>query len=240
MEKEQFLSAITEYSSSINVMLSEEQKEMFYEYMNILLDWNQKINLTTIIKPEDIIIKHFIDSLTVLKYIKNEKINVIDIGTGAGFPGIPIKIANESNNVTLLDSLNKRVVFLDNVINELKLKDIVAVHARAEEYIKKEKREIYDIAVSRAVANMSTLLEYLLPYLKINGICVCMKGPNIEEELENSKKALNILGGKIIKIDSFNLPDGSKRNIIIVKKIKNTPIKYPRKNNKPLKEPIFG
>lgn len=240
MEKEQFLSAITEYSSSINVMLSEEQKEMFYEYMNILLEWNQKINLTTIIKPEDIIIKHFIDSLTVLKYIKNEKINVIDIGTGAGFPGIPIKIANESNNVTLLDSLNKRVVFLDNVINELKLKDIVAVHARAEEYIKKEKREIYDIAVSRAVANMSTLLEYLLPYLKINGICVCMKGPNIEEELENSKKALNILGGKIIKIDSFNLPDGSKRNIIIVKKIKNTPIKYPRKNNKPLKEPIFG
>ena len=126
------------------------------------------------------------------------------------------------------------------MINELKLKDIVAVHARAEEYIKKEKREIYDIAVSRAVANMSTLLEYLLPYLKINGICVCMKGPNIEEELENSKKALNILGGKIIKIDSFNLPDGSKRNIIIVKKIKNTPIKYPRKNNKPLKEPIFG
>ena len=240
MEKEQFLSAITEYSSSINVMLSEEQKEMFYEYMNILLEWNQKINLTTIIKPEDIIIKHFIDSLTVLKYIKNEKINVIDIGTGAGFPGIPIKIANESNNVTLLDSLNKRVVFLDNVINELKLKDIVAVHARAEEYIKKEKREIYDIAVSRAVANMSTLLEYLLPYLKINGICACMKGPNIEEELENSKKALNILGGKIIKIDSFNLPDGSKRNIIIVKKIKNTPIKYPRKNNKPLKEPIFG
>lgn len=240
MEKKQFLSAITEYSSSINVMLSEEQKEMFYEYMNILLDWNQKINLTTIIEPEDIIIKHFIDSLTVLKYIKNEKINVIDIGTGAGFPGIPIKIANESNNVTLLDSLNKRVVFLDNVINELKLKDIVAVHARAEEYIKKEKREIYDIAVSRAVANMSTLLEYLLPYLKINGICVCMKGPNIEEELENSKKALNILGGKIIKIDSFNLPDGSKRNIIIVKKIKNTPIKYPRKNNKPLKEPIFG
>lgn len=240
MEKEQFLSAITEYSSSINVMLSEEQKEMFYEYMNILLEWNQKINLTTIIKPEDIIIKHFIDSLTVLKYIKNEKINVIDIGTGAGLPGIPIKIANESNNVTLLDSLNKRVVFLDNVINELKLKDIVAVHARAEEYIKKEKREIYDIAVSRAVANMSTLLEYLLPYIKINGICICMKGPNIEEELENSKKALNILGGKIIKIDSFNLPDGSKRNIIIVKKIKNTPIKYPRKNNKPLKEPIFG
>ena len=104
MEKEQFLSAITEYSSSINVMLSEEQKEMFYEYMNILLEWNQKINLTTIIKPEDIIIKHFIDSLTVLKYIKNEKINVIDIGTGAGLPGIPIKIANESNNVTLLEN----------------------------------------------------------------------------------------------------------------------------------------
>lgn len=238
MEKEQFISAITEYSSSIKVVLSEEQKEMFYNYMNILLEWNQKINLTTITKPEDIIIKHFIDSLTVLKYIKNEKINIIDIGTGAGFPGIPIKIANDLNNITLLDSLNKRIVFLQNVINELKLKDIVAVHSRAEEYIKLEKREIYDIVVSRAVANMSTLLEYLLPYVKINGICICMKGPNIEEELENSKKALSILGGKIVNIDNFELPDGSKRNIIIVKKIKNTPMKYPRINNKPLKEPI--
>ena len=238
MEKEQFISAITEYSSSIKVMLSEEQKVMFYNHMNILLEWNQKINLTTITKPEDIIIKHFIDSLTVLKYIKNEKINIIDIGTGAGFPGIPIKIVNDLNNITLLDSLNKRIVFLQNVINELKLKDIVAVHSRAEEYIKLEKREIYDIAVSRAVANMSTLLEYLLPYVKINGICICMKGPNIEEELENSKKALSILGGKIVNIDNFELPDGSKRNIIIVKKIKNTPMKYPRINNKPLKEPI--
>ena len=129
-------------------------------------------------------------------------------------------------------------MFLQNVINELKLKDIVAVHSRAEEYIKLEKREIYDIVVSRAVANMSTLLEYLLPYVKINGICICMKGPNIEEELENSKKALSILGGKIVNIDNFELPDGSKRNIIIVKKIKNTPMKYPRINNKPLKEPI--
>lgn len=238
MEKEQFISAITEYSSSIKVVLSEEQKVMFYNYMNILLEWNQKINLTTITKPEDIIIKHFIDSLTVLKYIKNEKINIIDIGTGAGFPGIPIKIANDLNNITLLDSLNKRIIFLQNVINELKLKDIVAVHSRAEEYIKLEKREIYDIAVSRAVANMSTLLEYLLPYVKINGICICMKGPNIEEELENSKKALSILGGKVVNIDNFELPDGSKRNIIIVKKIKNTPMKYPRINNKPLKEPI--
>lgn len=238
MEKEQFISAITEYSSSIKVVLSEEQKIMFYNYMNILLEWNQKINLTTITKPEDIIIKHFIDSLTVLKYIKNEKINIIDIGTGAGFPGIPIKIVNDLNNITLLDSLNKRIVFLQNVINELKLKDIVAVHSRAEEYIKLEKREIYDIAVSRAVANMSTLLEYLLPYVKINGICICMKGPNIEEELENSKKALSILGGKVVNIDNFELPDGSKRNIIIVKKIKNTPMKYPRINNKPLKEPI--
>ena len=124
MEKEQFISAITEYSSSIKVVLSEEQKEMFYNYMNILLEWNQKINLTTITKPEDIIIKHFIDSLTVLKYIKNEKINIIDIGTGAGFPGIPIKIANDLNNITLLDSLNKRIVFLQNVINELKLKGL--------------------------------------------------------------------------------------------------------------------
>lgn len=240
MEKEQFLTAITEYSKSINIMLSEEQKNMFYNYMRILIEWNKKINLTAITDEKDIIIKHFIDSLTVLKYIDNKSINLIDIGTGAGFPGIPIKIVNNLNNITLLDSLNKRVVFLENVINELKLKQIEAIHSRAEEYIKSGKREIYDIAVSRAVANMSTLLEYLLPYIKINGICICMKGPNIDDELKNAKKALNILGGEIINIDKFRLPDESKRNIIIIKKVKNTPLKYPRNNNKPLKEPIIG
>lgn len=240
MEKEQFLTAITEYSKSINIMLSEEQKNMFYNYMRILIEWNKKINLTAITDEKDIIIKHFIDSLTVLKYIDNKSINLIDIGTGAGFPGIPIKIVNNLNNITLLDSLNKRVVFLENVINELKLKQIEAIHSRAEEYIKSGKREIYDIAVSRAVANMSTLLEYLLPYIKINGICICMKGPNIDDELKNAKKALNIFGGEIINIDKFRLPDESKRNIIIIKKVKNTPLKYPRNNNKPLKEPIIG
>lgn len=240
MEKEQFLTAITEYSKSINIMLSEEQKNMFYNYMRILIEWNKKINLTAITDEKDIIIKHFIDSLTVLKYIDNKSINLIDIGTGAGFPGIPIKIVNNLNNITLLDSLNKRVVFLENVINELKLKQIEAIHSRAEEYIKSGKREIYDIAVSRAVANMSTLLEYLLPYIKINGICICMKGPNIDDEFKNAKKALNILGGEIINIDKFRLPDESKRNIIIIKKVKNTPLKYPRNNNKPLKEPIIG
>ena len=122
----------------------------------------------------------------------------------------------------------------------MKLKQIEAIHSRAEEYIKSGKREIYDIAVSRAVANMSTLLEYLLPYIKINGICICMKGPNIDDELKNAKKALNIFGGEIINIDKFRLPDESKRNIIIIKKVKNTPLKYPRNNNKPLKEPIIG
>lgn len=211
----------------------------FVQYMNLLLEWNQNINLTTITKEDDIELKHFADSLTITKYIEDNK-KIIDIGTGAGFPGIPLKIYNESLNITLLDSLNKRISFLNNVIEQLELKKIEAVHGRAEDLArKKEYREKYDIAVSRAVANLSTLLEYAMPFIKVNGIFICMKGPNIEAELSNAKNALSKLGGKIDKIDSFKLYNTDNlRNIIIIRKIKNTDIKYPRKAGIPTKQPL--
>lgn len=236
MNFENFKFNFTEKFREINILLSEEQIKNFYEYMNLLLDWNQKINLTAITNPIDIIEKHFIDSLTVLKYIKdNDKI--IDVGTGAGFPGIPLKIANQSLNITLLDSLNKRIIFLNDVIEKLKLNNIDAIHSRAEDY-NIENREVYNIAISRAVANMSTLSEYLLPYVKNEGIAIFMKGQNIKEELEKGKNAIQILGGKIEKVDNFTLGNNNERNIIIVRKVKNTPSKYPRKQGKPAKNPI--
>ncbi len=221
-----------------NIDLSENQYKQFYDYMNLLIEWNQKINLTAIIDPEEIIRKHFVDSLTILPYIeKNQKI--IDIGTGAGFPGIPLKIVRPETNFTLLDSLNKRILFLEEIIKELNLEKIEAIHGRAEEYINiNNKREKYDIAVSRAVAELPTLLEYLLAYVKVGGKCICMKGPKAMEEIEKSKKAIDVLGGKIEKIENIQINGGLDRNIIIIKKIKNTPEKYPRKAGKPSKEPI--
>lgn len=226
-----------DFKSEMN--LNDNQVEMFNKYMELLLEWNEKINLTAITEKNDIVLKHFIDSLTILKYIKDED-KIIDIGTGAGFPGIPVKIANPTVKVTLMDSLNKRVLFLDDVIDKLNLKDIEAIHSRAEDLAKEKKyRESYDVVTSRAVANLSTLLEYMLPFAKVGGICICMKGPNVEEELKNAKNAVSILGGKIEKIDNFVLPNSDiERNIIIIKKIKHTDYKYPRNAGTPAKEPL--
>ncbi len=224
----------------LKIGLTEEQSKItkLFDYMQILLEWNVKMNLTAITEEKEIIQKHFIDSLTIASYCYAGKI--IDIGTGAGFPGIPLKIWNQNVEITLLDSLNKRVLFLKEVIKKLELKKINAIHGRAEEIaIKEQFREKYDIAVSRAVAPMNVLLEYMLPFVKIGGKCICMKGPNIEE-LENSKKALKILGGKVIKIEELNLPETEiKRNIIIIEKEKKTPKQYPRKAGKPSKEPLI-
>ena len=165
---------------------------------------------------------------------------MIDIGTGAGFPGIPLKIINDKLEVTLLDSLNKRVNFLNIVINELNLNNIEAIHGRAEEVFKNKKyREMYDIATSRAVAQLNVLVEYMLPAVKVGGTCICMKGNNIKEELDKSSKAIKVLGGKLEKVEEFVIPNTDyKRNIIIIKKEKSTPIKYPRKAGIPSKEPI--
>lgn len=238
MEFEIFSEELENVAKQIEIELTKKQIEKFYNYMNLLLEWNEKINLTAIIEPKEVILKHFVDSLTIAKYIKeNEKL--IDVGTGAGFPGIPLSIVKENTDIVLLDSLNKRINFLEEIKQNLKLKNITTIHGRAEEFGKnKKEREIYDIATSRAVAPLNILLEYLLPLVKVGGKAICMKGSNIEE-IENAKNALEILGGKIEKIEEITLPNSDiKRNIIIVKKVKNTPSKYPRKPGTPSKEPI--
>lgn len=238
MEILEFEEKMQKECKNIDIMLEAEQIAQFYEYMNELITWNEKINLTAIVEPEEIIKKHFVDCLAILKYVEKES-QIIDVGTGAGFPGIPLKIAEPSLNITLLDSLNKRINFLNQIISKINLKNIKAIHSRAEEYVTKETRETYDIAVSRAVAELPTLLEYLMPYIKPKGICICMKGPKAIEELEKSKNAIQILGGKIEKIENIKIAENMERNIIIIRKIRNTPAKYPRKAGKPSKEPII-
>ena len=219
--------------------LNVSQKNKFNKYLELLQEWNNKINLTAITEKEEIELKHFYDSLTISKYIKSGS-SLIDVGTGAGFPGIPLKIKDESIKLTLLDSLNKRLIFLEEVEKKLELKNVVNIHGRAEDYGKDKKyREKYDYATSRAVARLSVLVEYLLPFEKVGGYCICMKGPNIEEEIKDAEKAIRVLGGEIEKIDNFKLEnDDNERNIIIIKKVKNTPKQYPRKAGIPTKEPI--
>lgn len=239
MEKELFINKLKADSNKLNIDLTDMQAEKFYTYMKLLLEWNEKINLTAITEPEEIIKKHFIDSLTIKKYI-NDNSYVIDVGTGAGFPGIPLNIVSSTNKIVLLDALNKRLNFLNEVIKQANLENIKTIHFRAEEAGKnKEYREKFDIATSRAVAPLNILVEYLLPFVKIGGKCICMKGSNIGEELENSKNAINILGGRIENIESFTLPESNiARNIIVISKVNKTLEKYPRKAGTPSKEPI--
>lgn len=224
----------------INIELSNEQSKNFEIYKNLLLVWNTKMNLTSITEEKEIIIKHFIDSLMLIKYL-NKDDKIIDIGTGAGFPGIPLKIVKKDLEVTLLDSLNKRINFLDNVIQELKLSNIKTIHGRTEEIaLKEEYREKFDVATARAVARLNVLMEYCLPYVKKDGIFICMKGPNIKEEINEAKKAIEILGGRIENVQELELPEiHDKRTIIIIRKIKQTPKKYPRKAGIPSKQPIL-
>lgn len=239
MDKKEFEQELINKANEIDIKLNEEQINKFYIYMNLLLEWNEKINLTAITDYKDIILKHFVDSLTISKYIEEDK-SIIDVGTGAGFPGVPLKIIREDIKVTLLDSLNKRINFLNEVIEKLELENINTVHARVEEFARnKEYRESFDIATSRAVANLTTLSEYLLPLVKQGGIAICMKGTEINNEVDDSKNAIKILGGKIKTINCFDLANTeNKRSIIIISKIKNTPIKYPRKPGTPAKEPL--
>ena len=235
----EFKNKMIELAKKIDIELCDQDIEKFYNYMNLLLEWNEKINLTAITEVDDIILKHFIDSITVLKYInKNEKI--VDVGTGAGFPGIPIAILKPNCEITLLDSLNKRILFLQAVIRNINLKNTITIHSRAEDFGQDTKiREKYDISISRAVANLATLVEYLLPLVKIGGKCICMKGANADEEIQNAKFAIKELGGKIINVEKLNLPDSDiERTIVIIEKIKNTPAKYPRKAGIPTKQPL--
>ena len=221
--------------------ISEHMQEQFDKYYELLVEWNKVMNLTGIKDYAEVNAKHFADSLSIVKTVDMNNIHsLIDIGTGAGFPGIPIKIAFPHVKVTLLDSLNKRVKFLNTVIDELGLKDINAVHGRAEDVAKlSEYRAKYDICVSRAVANLATLSEYCIPYVKNNGYFIPYKSGDIEDELKNSSKAVNILGGKIENTVKFELPGTDiKRSLVIINKIKETPKKYPRKAGMPTKEPL--
>ena len=236
MEYADFEKIFLENSDKMQIEVKNIEK--FYKYMQLLLEWNEKINLTTIVEPEQIIVKHFLDSLTIKKYIEDEK-NIIDVGTGAGFPGMPLAI-EKNNNITLLDSLNKRINFLNDVKEKIGLENVVTVHSRAEDAAKDKKyRECFDYAVSRAVAPMNVLLEYLLPFVKVGGKVICMKGPNVKEEMDNSEKVAKILGGKIEKVEELEIPEiDMKRTVVIVKKIEKTSSKYPRKAGTPSKEPL--
>lgn len=228
------------YCKNIGIMLDSKALERFQKYMELVLEWNNKINLTSITDVDEFIVKHFYDSLTLLTAV-NIPINakVIDVGTGAGFPGIPLKIVRPDIRLTLLDSLNKRLVFLsDHVLKNIELSANV-VHGRAEEISKDKKfREKFNIATSRAVANLSALSEYCLPFVKVGGVFAPMKGSNIQEELDGSKNAVSLLGGELAKVTELKLPDESKRNIVVIDKIKSTPEKYPRRGVKINKNPL--
>ena len=226
---------------ALGITLTEKQKEQFYKYFELLVEWNKVMNLTGITEYEEVNEKHFVDSVSIVKAIDINKVeSVIDIGTGAGFPGIPLKIAFPHLKVVLLDSLNKRINFLNTVIEELQLENIETIHGRAEDFAKNiAYREQFDLCVSRAVANLSTLSEYCLPYVKVDGMFVSYKSGEIDEEIKNAKNAVFILGGKIEKIIKFELP-GTEigRSFVKIQKKQNTAKKYPRKAGLPSKEPL--
>ena len=226
---------------TLGIRLTDIQKRQFDRYYELLIEWNRVMNLTGITEYDEVNLKHFTDSLTIVRIKDMENVStLIDVGTGAGFPGIPIKIAFPHIKVTLLDSLNKRIKFLDQVVEELDLEDVVTLHGRAEDFAKKEEyREKFDLCASRAVANLSTLSEYCLPFIKKGGCFVSYKSADSDEEIQQSEKALDILGGKIERVDKFVLPGSDMgRALVMIEKVKNTPRKYPRKAGVPSKEPL--
>lgn len=230
-------------SEILGIDLSDEQIEKFVEYYELLVEWNSFMNLTAITDFEEVVLKHFIDSLAIYQaevFRKNLNSSLIDVGTGAGFPGIPLKIMFPEQKITLLDSLNKRVKFLNTIIEKLNLKNIAAVHGRAEDFARQKlHREQYQFCVSRAVANLSTLSEFCIPFVKKGGYFISYKSERVREELSAGKKAIEILGGKMEDQLEYQLPDTDmKRSLLIVKKEKSTPPRYPRKAGTPAKEPL--
>ena len=227
--------------SKLSIQLNEKQKEDFKKYYKILVEWNKVMNLTGITEYQDVNEKHFVDSLAIVKAVSLDQVkSVIDVGTGAGFPGIPLKIVYPHLNVLLLDSLKKRVSFLNEVISELELKEIKVIHGRAEDFAKeKTYRETFDLCVSRAVANLSTLSEYCIPYIRVGGIFIAYKSEYIEEEINQSMRAVQQLGGKIEDVIKFRLPETEiNRSFVKIIKINSTNKKYPRKAGMPAKEPL--
>lgn len=227
----------------LHLELSKKQILQFISYYELLIDWNSRMNLTAITEFEDVLKKHFIDSLSLISAVSDlaqKQYDLIDVGTGAGFPGIPLKIAFPTLKITLLDSLNKRIQFLNEVICKLELQDIEAVHGRAEDFAKPDQfRERYDLCVSRAVANLATLSEYCIPFVKPGGFFISYKSEKVNVELEEAKKAISVLGGSFQKNIEFLLPHSDiTRNFIVIQKKNKTPLKYPRKAGLPSKEPI--
>lgn len=231
---------ITEFCK-INCVISDRQAEQFVRYFELLTEWNAVMNLTAITEFTEVVEKHFVDSSLLAGYIKeNTSESLIDIGTGAGFPGVPLKILFPEIKVTLLDSLNKRIRFLNTVIQELGLEGIEAIHGRAEEYgIKEAYREQYDLCVSRAVARLSSLCEFCIPFVKKGGAFVAYKATKSEEELAEAKSAVTVLGAKLSEVKQFQLGEDAQRNLLVIQKTKETPKKYPRQGGKPLKDPIL-
>ena len=225
----------------LHITLSGMQLDQFDKFYDLLVEWNKVMNLTGITEYQDVVEKHFLDSLSIVKIIDMNQIEyAIDIGTGAGFPGIPLKIAFPDINIVLLDSLNKRIKFLDHIIEELKLDGILTIHGRAEDYAREAGyREKFDLCVSRAVANLTSLSEYCLPYVRVGGRFVSYKSGDIEQEISESERAIKILGGKVYQVEKFNLPGTEiQRSFVMIKKMKNTQNKYPRKAGMPTKEPL--
>ena len=221
------------------ITINESQTGAFETYASLLVEWNEKMNLTAITEESEIAVKHFIDSISLLNAVNiPQGASIIDIGTGAGFPGIPLRIMRPDINLTLLDSLNKRLIFLQEVCNKLGI-NAELIHGRAEDFSRNDKyRERFDYAVSRAVANLPALCEYCIPYVKVGGSFIAMKGPDGEAELEDAAKAIKALGCIVEKISSLTLPDNNSRTIIELRKVSPTPSAYPRRSTKINKNPI--
>lgn len=230
---------LKEYAEKYGIALNEKMLSNFKTYGEMLKEWNEKINLTAIIDDEGIVVKHFVDSLLLLDAVEvPQGAKIADVGTGAGFPGIPVKIVRQDIELTLMDSLNKRLIFLEALCGSLGI-SAEKVHGRAEDLGRQGKfREAFDIVSARAVSDMRELSEYCLPLLKPGGVFAALKGFDVEEELEQAKKAISILGGKIESVKKYTLPDGGKRSIVCVKKISQTPTKYPRPFAKIAKSPL--
>lgn len=240
---------MTEYNTNsfksdldaLGITLTEKQIEQFLIYYEMLVEWNEFMNLTAITEYDEVMKKHFIDSISLIKaYDVTKSASVIDVGTGAGFPGLALKIAYPNLQVTLLDSLNKRIQFLNEVISKLGLEGVETIHGRAEDFAKPGKlREKYDLCVSRAVANLSTLSEYCLPFVKVGGQFISYKSEKITEEMSAAGNAIRLLGGKVVNQVEFQLPDSDiYRNLFVIEKVKETPKKFPRKAGLPSKEPL--
>jgi len=229
-------------SKELHIEITDHQIDQLIKYKDILLEWNQKMNLTAIEDEKEVMIKHFLDSLSCIKtkYLKSEG-TMIDVGTGAGFPGVPLKMALPNIELTLLDSLKKRIGFLEEVCRETSLNKVEFVHGRAEDFGQnKVYREKYDYAVSRAVAALNVLVEYCLPFVKVGGYFICQKGPGLIDELPEAKNAIKVLGGEVVDQIAVTLPFSDiTHHILVIKKIKQSPSKYPRKAGKPSKEPII-